>query len=307
MAAPPTRHYGMDWLRIGAFLLLILYHVGFNFTPWGYQTPSRGIVPFSEIPLLALSAWRLSLLFAISGYASAALLSREPQLLTFATSRLVRLGVPFAFAMVFVVPPQIWIGLVNGPGYPHGLAYFTLHDFFGFGPVMDKNLPVMMHMWFVLYLLVYTLALCAFLGLPERWRKGAKKRAEGLLAGPWLLPAGITFVFLVRLLPNGWTDQHAFFSDRAAHLHYGAMFAFGFLLRRSEPLRVAIARQWKLAALVALAGYAWVVGDDIAFPGNVQTPAMLDGPFQAARAMQSWATVIALFGIADRFWNHDYR
>jgi len=30
-----TRHYGMDWLRIGAFALLILYHIGMYFVPWG--------------------------------------------------------------------------------------------------------------------------------------------------------------------------------------------------------------------------------------------------------------------------------
>lgn len=28
-----ARHYGMDWLRIGAFALLILYHIGMYFVP----------------------------------------------------------------------------------------------------------------------------------------------------------------------------------------------------------------------------------------------------------------------------------
>ncbi|MFD2578659.1 hypothetical protein ACFSTD_08810 [Novosphingobium colocasiae] len=76
-ASTTQRHYGMDWLRIGAFVLLIFYHIGINFTPWGYTTPTRGVVPWAEIPLLATSAWRLGLLFAISGYSSAALLARE--------------------------------------------------------------------------------------------------------------------------------------------------------------------------------------------------------------------------------------
>ncbi|WP_260922012.1 hypothetical protein [Novosphingobium sp. 9] len=72
----------MDWLRVGAFALLIFYHVGFGFTPWGYQTAGRGVIWWAEIPLLALSPWRLSLLFAISGYASAALFVKQG---TFAT------------------------------------------------------------------------------------------------------------------------------------------------------------------------------------------------------------------------------
>ena len=30
------RHYGMDWLRIAAFALLILYHIAMVFSPWSW-------------------------------------------------------------------------------------------------------------------------------------------------------------------------------------------------------------------------------------------------------------------------------
>jgi len=33
-AAPsPDRRYDLDWIRVGAFLLLILYHVGMFYVP----------------------------------------------------------------------------------------------------------------------------------------------------------------------------------------------------------------------------------------------------------------------------------
>ena len=32
--AASQRHYGMDWLRVGAFALLILDHIGMVFAPW---------------------------------------------------------------------------------------------------------------------------------------------------------------------------------------------------------------------------------------------------------------------------------
>jgi hypothetical protein len=35
-----TRHYGMDWLRVGAFALLIVYHVGMVFVPWNFHVKS---------------------------------------------------------------------------------------------------------------------------------------------------------------------------------------------------------------------------------------------------------------------------
>lgn len=31
------RQYGLDWLRIGAFALLILYHIGMFLVPWGWH------------------------------------------------------------------------------------------------------------------------------------------------------------------------------------------------------------------------------------------------------------------------------
>lgn len=306
---PQTRHYGMDWLRIGAFVLLIFYHVGYSFTPWGYQTPTRGVVGWAEIPLLGLSAWRLSLLFAISGYASAALLAKDAGSTgLFFKSRLLRLGIPLLFGLIVVVPPQPYMGLVNS-GYEHDYLYYMLHDAFSFQKIRYEYVPRVMHLWFVIYLLAYTVALClALLALPRRARAAVTRVVEWLFAGPALLPLGIGLIFLARSeLPYGWTDIHAILIDRAAHVHYVFMFLFGFLLRGSEPLRQAIARQWKIAAVLAVLGFAWSAADSWLFPGNVPTPKALRLPLVFFKSVQSWTTVIALFGIADRFWNHDHR
>ncbi|MBT0668599.1 acyltransferase [Novosphingobium profundi] len=307
--APSQRHYGMDWLRIGAFILLILYHVGYSFTAWGYQTPTRGVVWWAEIPLLGLSAWRLALLFAISGYASAALLSRDKgRVFEFGWSRLKRLGIPLLFGLIFVVPPQPYMGLVNG-GYTHGYLYYFLHDAFSYRQILGEYVPRVMHLWFVIYLLGYTLALCVLLlALPRPVRAAIGKACEWLLAGPLLIPLGIALVYLVRSeVRFGWTDMHEVLRDRAAHLHYGGMFLFGFLLRGSEPLRQAIARQWKIAAVIAVLGFLWVARDCWLYPGRVATPAREYEWLVFAKSAESWAAVIALFGIADRFWNHNHR
>lgn len=304
--ASSQRHYGMDWLRIGAFVLLIFFHVGYNFTPWGYQTPTRGVVTWAEIPLMGLSPWRLPLLFAISGYASAALLAKDGSSGAFFRSRLVRLGIPLIFGLLVVVPPQPYMGLVNS-GYEHGYLYYLLHDAFTFRTVRLEYVPRTMHMWFVVYLLTYTLLFCAIrAALSQTWRKAIHGTVERVLAGPALLPLGIGFVFATRqFLLYGWTDLHSIFDDRAAHLHYGAMFLFGLLLRESEPLRQAIARQWKPALVLALAAFAWAAVDSWHFPGNTPTPREWQIPLGFAKSVLSWSMVIALFGIADRYWNRD--
>ncbi|WP_067734898.1 acyltransferase family protein [Novosphingobium naphthalenivorans] len=305
--APSQRHYGMDWLRIGAFVLLIFYHVGYSFTPWGYQTPTRGVVSWAEIPLLGLSPWRLSLLFAISGYASAALLAKDKGSTgAFFRSRLARLGIPLIFGLIVVVPPQPYMGLVNS-GYDHGYLYYLVHDAFSFRTVNREYLPRTMHLWFVIYLLAYTMLLCAVRAvLPQGARDTIRHAAEKLLSGPLLLPLGIALIYGVReYVPYGWTDIHSLLDDRAAHLHYCGMFLFGFLLRQSEVLRLAIARQWKVAAVLAVAGFVWTAADTAIFPGNVPTPPEWRAPLCFSKSVQSWSTVIALFGIADRYWNYD--
>jgi len=49
LRVPPPRRLDLDLLRIGAFGLLILYHVGLMFSPWDFTTARR---PESVHPLL---------------------------------------------------------------------------------------------------------------------------------------------------------------------------------------------------------------------------------------------------------------
>jgi glucans biosynthesis protein C len=302
------RHYGMDWLRIGAFGLLILYHVGMAFVPWPYEVKMGPPQEWTVVPMLATNPWRLSLLFAVSGYASAALLARDGgRVGRFVRSRLARLGIPLLFGMAVIVTPQPWVALVTQHAYPHGFGHFLAHDYYAFQFIDGIAMPTWMHLWFVVYLIVYTLVLGLILALPSAFVSALRHAVERLLASPLLLPVGILYVFLVRsFLPPGWSDTHGLFDDLSAHLTYLPMFLFGFLLRRSEPLRAAIARWWPVAAVAALLGYAGVSAAAIAYPGDIPLPDNIVRPFQLARATQAWGTIVALFGIADRYWNRDH-
>lgn len=302
-----SRHYGMDWLRIGAFALLILYHVGLVFSTWPYEFKAARSFEWVSFPLLALNAWRLSLLFAISGYASAALLGRAGGLGPFLKGRLARLGIPLLFGMAVIVTPQPWIWLRTAHGYPHSFAWFMAHDYFSFRNIDGIVVPAWMHMWFVVYLLAYTIVLGALMLVPAAVRAVVRRVFERLLAGPWLLPLGVAAIYLARRLPGEWVDNHDFITDLHAHSAYLPVFLFGVLLRGSEPLRLAIMRQWKLAAALAVIGYLGVAAHALRYPDVAVAPEDWTDPFRLARAMQSWGAIIALFGIADRFFNREGR
>lgn len=303
------RHYGMDWLRIGAFGLLILYHVGMAFVPWAFAVKVAGNgIDWITIPMFLTSPWRLSLLFAVSGFASAGLYARTPRIAGFVRARLVRLGLPLLFGMAVVVPVQPWVELTSQHGYTHGFGHFLLHDYYRPQVIDGIVVPTWMHLWFVVYLLAYSLLLGGLLALPTRRRASLRAAAERVLAGPALLPVGIGWIWAVRaLLPPGWTDTHTLIDDWSANAAYLPAFLFGFLLARSAPLRAAVRRWWTPGTVVAVAGWLVLAGAEIAWPGNTPLPPEHRLWHGLARACESWGAIVGLIGLADRFWNRDHR
>ncbi len=102
------RHFGMDWLRIGAFALLILNHLGMFFVPWDWHVKTARPMDWVAIPMLATNSWRLVLLFIVSGFASAMIFQRRPAPGKFLRERSARLMIPVLFAAIFIIPPQLW-------------------------------------------------------------------------------------------------------------------------------------------------------------------------------------------------------
>ncbi len=301
------RHYGMDWLRIGAFGLLILYHIGMFFVPWDWHVKARATPDWVTLPMHFTNAWRLQLLFLVSGYASAAILAKDGRLGHFVCDRSARLLVPLVFGAAVIVPPQPWIELATQHGYAQGFVHFWLHDYFRFGTLDGIVLPTWQHLWFVVYLWLYTLLLAAILALPDRWLQAAGKALARVLS----TPTGLVLLPLAWLIAKGaliWPgvgERHDVVSDLPSHTVYFLMLAIGFMLRRHQDIWPAVRRVWKGAALVGLFGYAGIVAGDLAWPGSTPVPPAWMPWFGAARAVQTWGTILALLGIADRFLNRD--
>ena len=114
------RRFDLDWVRIGAFMLLILYHVGMYYVTWDWHVKSPDASHAIEPLMMLTSPWRLSLLFLVSGVATAYLLSRTAKGLL--GSRSFRLLVPLLFGMLVIVPPQSYLEVVEKGAYGTGKA-----------------------------------------------------------------------------------------------------------------------------------------------------------------------------------------
>jgi hypothetical protein len=291
------RHAGLDWLRIGAFALLILYHIGLYFGPWGWHIdapqPDRWLI----FPLLALNPWRMTLLFVVSGYATRALLSRSTPS-RFLRSRSVRLLLPLAFGVLLVVAPQPWVERKVAGSYDGGLIQYWLHEYL----VPRDGTPTLDNLWFLVYILAYSavIGVAAWL-LPARAQAALQRGAERLLAGPWLLVLPILWLLLVRLvLFPQMMPTNRLLDDANGHFVYLPAFLFGFFLARAPQLRPTLRALGPAAFWLALASYA-VIALQLTLLG--QEPASGTAAralFRACSAITNWGVIIALLALAER-------
>lgn len=208
------RQYGLDWLRIGAFTLLILYHIGMFFVPWGWHVKSATPVEWAIWPMMAVNPWRLMLLFVISGVVSRALLAKLASPGGFAASRSARLAVPLLAGMVLFVAPQPWFELRDRGAYEAGFFHFWLHDYFEFGGSRDTPLPTWNHLWFVAYLWAYSLVLAGLAALPGRLRKQLQQGFDALFSGWRLVLLPMVWLALARLVLHPlFGETHALVDD----------------------------------------------------------------------------------------------
>jgi hypothetical protein len=304
---PQQRHFGLDWLRIAAFGLLIMYHIALVFSTWDWVIKAPVTYPQLIVPMALLTPWRLPLLFAVSGYASRKLFDKSGDVGAFMASRNRRLLVPWAFAMVVLIPSEMWVRALE-QGYPFGLIRYWTTDYWSLKPVYGHAFPNWEHLWFVVYLWGYTMALAGLLVLPGWSAKRLTHAGDWLGKGMRLLWAPIAVLIVFKLavmfvLP----ERQGLFTDWNAHLMYFPIFGFGFALGGASKLWPAIARaQWSAAAVAIVSG-AIVTWIELAFEGHLVPPHGIMAIDRAARLAMAWSMILILFQLADRFLNRDHR
>src|SRR5213596_90701 len=101
-----NRRYDIDWVRVIAIALLLIYHVAIGFQPWGIML---GFITSQKTwgslwtPMTMLNVWRIPLLFFVSGMGVYfAIQNRNwKQLLQERASRIL---LPLVFGMFAIVP-----------------------------------------------------------------------------------------------------------------------------------------------------------------------------------------------------------
>lgn len=137
-----NRRYDIDWIRVIAIGLLLIYHVAIGFQPWGIMI---GFITNSKsweslwTPMTMLNVWRIPILFFVSGMGVYfALQNRTWKELI--VERAARIGVPYLFGFLAIVPIHVYL----------------LQRYYNFPASYQPNPG---HLWFLGNIFVYVLVL----------------------------------------------------------------------------------------------------------------------------------------------------
>jgi hypothetical protein len=309
-AEGPERRVDLDWVRIAAFGLLILYHVGMLYVSWEFHIKSEHRIATLEPLMLVLNPWRLALLFLVSGAATRFML-RKYAIGPLLRSRSSRLLIPLIFGMLVIVPPQAYDQIVESLGYPAGFLDFYTRHYFAFGAQFCRPgpcilLPTWNHLWFVAYLWVYTMALGVVLVTVPGLVGWIERKLAFVLSGLLLLvvPSVAFAAYRLVLLP-GFASTHALFGDWYNHALFATVFLVGFLLARADAFWDAIERQRWLALSLAVAFFLPFLALRWSREAGVP-PSLLPRLYGGiAYGFYQWLCIVAVLGFARRWLTAD--
>jgi glucan biosynthesis protein C len=311
MTPKPARRHDIDALRVIAFGLLILYHVGmFYVAEWEWHLKSVHLAEWLQAPMVFLNRWRMPLLFLLSGIAVGLFDPRRAPLKFFA-ERSLRLLLPLAFGIVAVVSVQAYCqGVANGKVEP-GFGAF-LWRYWQFRPWPQDAFDgweygfTWNHLWYLPYLWAYTTVLLLALPLLHS-RAGERLRAwfGGLRGAARVIVPALPLVAAFLLLAPHFEETHALIDDWFNHAYYFTVFLYGYWIARDADWWATLAAARKPIALLAL-GLA-AVYLPLVFSLEDDSPA---GSILLARVLRNlycWSALLALLAWGRALLNRPFR
>lgn len=308
MLDPTARRYDLDWLRIIAFGLLILYHVGMFYVTWGWHVKSNYASSSVEPLMRLINPWRLALLFFISGVAIRFATDKAASLRRFALSRLARLGLPLLFGLYVWVMPQAFYQVRQSSEFTGSIAEFY-PDYVALEQAFSTITPTWNHLWYLAYVLVYILIALAI--LPWLRRVPESRAWQALTSRPFV----VVFVVILPFAANEtWLSPvfpttHDLINDWANHVHRFMIFLVGYFTAKDARFWSSVDKVWKVAPLLAIA--AWLVlqnGQDIGdWAREFMSGSQLRFFFSYVMTIYAWTCILTLLGFGQRFLNRESR
>jgi len=309
-AHPSSRLYYLDWLRVGAMVIVFAVHVTMPFQAiegvWMIQFEQTSI-------LFSLSAafffqWVMHLFFFMAGASTFFALGTRGNR-QYLSERFVRLAVPFLFGLLVLSPLQVFFSLKGMRLYEGNFrqfyAGFYQYCAQGSSQILIIYGCLVRHLWFLGFLLVYS---AACLPLMVWFRKPVCQPVIQSLARVAQKPSGmLLFIIPVALIQIALKAQYPDHQNWSDFFVWMAYFLFGFIfMMDTRFIKAAIQQRW-IALGVGLIGFITII--ILLMTGNRSTTWELSPIFtwdyalyQILRSLNSWAWVVFVLGTGAAYF-----
>ncbi len=177
------RRHDIDWLRVIAIGLLLIYHIAIIFQPWamsiGFIRSQESMVGLWK-PMTLLNVWRIPLLFYVSGMGVYFAICRRnwKQLLL---ERSARILLPFLFGIIAITPLHMF---VFQKYYNLPLGYY----------------PHQGHLWFLGNIFAYVLLLSPLFFYLKKKANGRFQVGLSAIMSHPVGPLSISLFFVIEVL-----------------------------------------------------------------------------------------------------------
>ncbi len=291
-----TRRNDIDWLRIFATYLLFVFSVAkvFDSMPFYHIKNSELSNSLSYVTFF-IYQWHLPLFFLLAGWSRKASLQVRPGMESF-KERILRLVIPFITGCILICPLIKYVELLGGQsmgfyGYEH-TGETIGKTFASFLPEFFTRLDTFSwaHLWFLVYLFVFTLVSWPFF----TWL--LKRKVMPLKMGGTFVYLPIVPLSLIQLtMSERWPDSKTLLYDWTNVLYFFLYFVLGFVISRYSAYERAIHNEYRRAGMLGIGLFTLLVlsASELAMPS-----------IRMIAAAGGWCLVVWLLGFSRAHLEH---
>ena len=304
-----NRRYELDWLRVMAILIVLLYHSTRFFNLGDWHIKNVDVYVWVEIWNVFVTRWMMPLFFVISGASLFYALGKAGGWRRFYTDKFLRLFIPVLIASVTHGALQVYLervthGRFSGSFFSFLPTYFS-GIYTGIGLAGSGNFAnVGMHLWYLLFLFGYSLICYRVFVWFKAGGQKMLERTTKFLASPGITLIGFTIPMVIMKIsiPPSVLDVG---NGGWGFLYYLWFLIAGFIIVSNNRLLESIRHQrwvYLLLGLVLGVGHLYLL-----FGVSDPTLQGKGGAWIASlfSYLNAWCWVFAILGFAIKHLSFD--